>query len=601
VRFRRQSLGFSLLLASLTAASGAAAFPGFMAGKTKAPVVHATDVVIMKKGASTVVSVMPDYQGPLEPFVVVLAAPADVTADHVVTLKREFIDHANQMSAPRFHEFWEQDPCDPGPPEQEWQRDLRVSGSGFLGAGPSSGGEKKVAPELSLDTTPKVKDGEYKVSVLAAGASPIAWLKEHGYAVPPGAEQAVQPYVSQGLVFVMAEVDTKRIELVGGDRAQLSPIRYFTDQPWDTLPSRLGLVNKPADDKQELTIYALDSANRYEVANYENVTAPTNIEVDFDVKERMGEFYNSLYDAILTKHPTAFLREYAWPADGCGEPCATVPYELSELLSLGGDVFERAVSEEEKNPKPPELTDDQKAADKEMLKPLKPKERKQRIKELGEDRQRVAVVKALVARNKYILSRLHYRYDDKTLAQDPKLVGKGDGLAGGTALPKGEKREADMAVTSGKNRLQTRFNNFHNWKPVIHCGEPDRWKWGKSPPDYKGLRKIWIAEDLTRKSRTQISAAKMVKTNLPEFGLGPTFLVPDAGADASDGGTAPEKKSGCSMSPGRDTGAGSAFALLAGLVAFGLGRRRQRGALAPAARFATAPPPPAACSLRSRP
>jgi MYXO-CTERM domain-containing protein len=576
VRFRRQSLGFSLLLASLTAASGAAAFPGFMAGKTKAPVVHATDVVLMKKGSSTVVSVMPDYQGPLEPFVVVLATPADVTADHVVTLKREFIDHANQMSAPRFHEFWEQDPCDPGPAEQEWQRDLRVSGSGFLGAGPSSGGEKKVAPELSLDTTPKVKDGEYKISVLAAGASPVAWLKEHGYAVPPGAEQAVQPYVSQGLVFVMAEVDTKRIELVGGDRAQLSPIRYFTDQPWDALPSRLGLVNKPADDKQELTIYALDPVNRYEVANYENVTVPTNIEVDFEVKERMGEFYNSLYDAILAKHPTAFLREYAWPADGCGEPCATVPYELSELLSLGGDVFERAVPDEEKNPKPPELTDEQKAADKEMLKPLKPKERKQRIKELGEDRQRVAVVKALVARNKYVLSRLHYRYDEKTLAQDPKLVGKADGLAGGTALPKGEKREADMTVTSGKNRLQTRFNNFHNWKPVIHCGNPDRWKWGKSPPDYKGLRKIWIAEDLTRKSRTQISAAKTVKTNLPEFGLGPTFLVPDAGADASDGGTAPEKKSGCSVSPGRDAGVSSAFALLASLAAFGLRRRRSR-------------------------
>lgn len=577
MRFRRHSLGFSLLLASLGAASGAAAFPGFMAGKTQAPVVHETSVVVMKKGPTTVLTVMPDYQGSLEPFVVALVAPADVTADHVVTLKREFVDHADQMSAPRFHEFWEQDPCDPGPPEQEWQRDLRVSGSGFLGGGSPSGGEKKVAPELSLDTTPKVKEGEYKVSVLAPGASPIAWLKDHGYAVPSGAEQAVQPYVSQGLVFVMAEVDTKRIELVGGDRAQLSPIRYYTDQPWDTLPARLGLVNKPPKDKQELTIYTLDPTNRYEVSNYENVTAPTNVEVDFDVKERMGEFYNSLYDAILAKHPTAFLREYAWPADGCGEPCATVPYELSELLSLGGDVFERAVSNDDKNPKPPELSDEEKAADKELLKPLKPKERKQKIKELTEDRQRVAAVKALVARNKYILSRLHYRYDEKTLAQDPKLVAKSDGLAGGTALPKGEKREADMSVTSGKNRLQTRFNNFHNWKPVIHCANPDRWKWGKSPPDYKGLRKIWIAEDLTRKSRTQISAAKMIKTNLPEFGLGPGSVVADAGTDAADAGTEPAKKGGCSMSPGRDAGFGSALALLAGLAAFGFRRRRSRG------------------------
>jgi MYXO-CTERM domain-containing protein len=579
VRLRRCSLGLSLVLASLAAAPGASAFPGFLAGKTKAPVVHSSQVVLMKKGPTSVVTVMPDYQGPLEPFVVVLATPADVVADHVVTLKREFIDHADQLSAPRFHEFWEQDPCDPGPPEQEWQRDLRVSGGGFLG-GPAMGGQKKVALELSLDTQPKVKDGEYKMSVLAAGASPIAWLKEHGYAVPPGAEQAVAPYVSQGLVFVMAEVDTKRIELVGSDRAQLSPIRFFTDQPYDTLPSRLGLVNAPPDDKQELTVYALDTTNRYEVSNYENVTPPTNIEVDFEVKERMGEFYNSLYDTILKKHPTAFLREYAWPADGCGEPCATVPYELSELLSLGGDVFERSVPEDERNPKPPELSEDEKTLEKEILLPLKPKEKREKLKELKEDRQKIATVKALVQRHKYILSRLHYRYDQKTLAQDPKFVGKSDGLQGGTALPKGEKREASLEITSGeKNKLQTRFNNFHNWKPVIHCPGPDRYRWGKSPPDYKGLRKTWIAEDLTRKSRTQIPAVKMVKTDLPDLGLGPKHVVADAGADAAaDGGDETDKKSGCGcrVQDDRAVRPGAWLTLLAGLSVFGWRRRRAR-------------------------
>ena len=580
MRFRKEFFGLPLLLTTLTLAPSALAFPGFMAGKTKAPVVHQTQIVMMKKGPTSVVTVMPDYQGPLEPFVVVLAAPADVVADHVVTLKREFVDHADQMSAPRFHEFWEQDPCDPGPPEQEWQRDLRVSGAGFLG-GPSSGPTKKVAIELSLDTQPKVKEGEYTISVLPAGTSPLGWLKEHGYAAPPGAEQAVAPYVGQGLVFVMAEVDTKRIELVGGDRAQLSPIRFFTDLPYDTLPTRLGLLNAPQGDKngdkQELFLYALDASNRYEVANYDNFTPPTNIEVDFEVKERMGEFYNSLYDAILAKHPKAFLREYSWPADGCGEPCATVPYELSELLSLGGDVFERAVSDEEKTPKPPELSAEEKDMDKELLKPLKPKEKKEKIKELKEDRQKIASVKALVLRHKYVLSRLHYRYDAKNLEADPKLSAKSDALQGGTALPKGEKREADMAVTGGKNRHQTRFNNFHNWKPVIHCPSPDRWKWGKSPPDYKGLRKIWIADDLTRKSRTQIPAVKNVKTDLKELGLGPSSVIPDAGADAADGGTDAAKSGGCGCrvaSEGSETALG-AFALL-GLGLATVRRRRNR-------------------------
>ena len=144
-------------------------------------------------------------------------------------------------------------------------------------------------------------------------------------------------------------------------------------------------------------------------------------------------------------------------------------------------------------------------------------------------------------------------------------------------LFKGEKREADMAVTGGKNRHQTRFNNFHNWKPVIHCPSPDRWKWGKSPPDYKGLRKIWIAEDLTRKSRTQIPAVKMVKTDLKELGLGPSSVIPDAGADAADGGTDAAKSGGCGCRIGddRSTRHGGVAALL-GLALALVHRRRSR-------------------------
>jgi MYXO-CTERM domain-containing protein len=499
-------------------------------------------------------------------------------ADRVVTLKREFVDHVNVLSAPRFHEFWEQDPCDQGPTEQEWQRNLKVSGSGFLGGpDPTQGVQRKVALELSLDVEPKTKEGEYKISVLAAGASPLAWLKEHGYTPPAGAEQALAPYAS--LAWVMAEVDTRRIELVGGDRAQLSPIRFFTEQPYDTLPSRIGLLNASEKDKQELFLYAFDTENRYEIGNYQNVNPPTNIEVDFEVKERVGEFYNNLYDTILAKNPDAVLREYTWPADACGQPCATEPMMLFELLSLGGDVFERAVPDEEKNPKPPELTKDEADLDKEILKLLKPKEKRDKIKELKADRERIAAVKALVARHKYLLSRLHYRYDGKTLSRDPKLTAIKGGLEGGIALPKGQKREASLAVNAAAEaKHQTRFNNFHNWKPVIKCQGPERWRWGKSPPDYRGLRKVWIADDLARKSRTQIPAAKMVLTPLPELGLGPGSAQPaDAGADAADGGTATEAGKGCGCrTVGRAPSGGAGLALILGIAAAAFARRRRR-------------------------
>ncbi len=579
---RKSRSAWLALVATLFVGAPAAAFPGFIAAKKETPRVHSSSVALMKKGNTTVVSVMPDYQGELEPFAVVLVVPPDVTADHVITLKREFVDRLDQISAPRFHEFWEQDPCDPGPVEQEWERNLKVSGGGFLGGGPVSGGEKKLAKELFLDVTAKQKEGEYTFTVLGEGESPAGFLKGKGYTLPEGADAAIAPYVAAKQRFVVAEVDTKRIELIGGDRAQLSPIRFFTEQPYDTIPSRLGIVNAPPGVEQELLVFTLDPSERFGAKNYKDMFAPTNVEVDFAVKERMGEFYASLHDIILQKNPKTFLVEYAWPHDGCGKPCATEPLMISELLSLGADIFERAVPDEEKHPPVPPLSKEEEAAEKAMLKELKPKERKDKERALKEERKTVVERKALVERHKYILTRLHYRYSGATLPEDPKF-GPAPGAEGGTALPKGAKREATMDVkTGGENKLQTRYNNFHPWKPVIQCQSPDRFRWGKSPPDYRGLRKTWVVEDLARKNRKQIKATETIMTPLPALGITGAVAkeeAKDAGADGSlDTAAAPEaaKSCGCRV-PGGGATAGSPLALaflIPGLLA--VFRRRGR-------------------------
>jgi len=435
---------------------------------------------------------------------------------------------------------------------------------------------QKVAKELSLDVQAKQKEGEYSFSLLGKDESVATWLKSKGYAVPEGAEQAVQPYLQAGMRLVVAQVDTNRVELVGGDRAQLSPIRFWTEQPYDTIPDRVGLLN--ANGKQELIVYVLDPEQRYESKNYNNLFPPTNIEVDFAVKERIGEFYAALHDIIAQKNPNSFLNEYAWSADGCGQPCATEPLLIAELLSLGADVFEQAVPKEEKQPKPPEQTKEELAAFKEATKDLKPKERKAKEKQALEDRKTVAARQALVARHKYVVSRMHYRYDDKSLPNDPKFGPASGPVEGGVAQPKGQKAEASTEVkATSANKLQIRYNNFHPWVPVIQCQNPERYRWGKAPRDYRGLRKTWIAEDLTRKSRTQIKAAAMIKTPIPSLGL--TGAAPaaasaaDAGADAGTaGGAAGSGKCGCSV-PGAPTRSAllSLFGLTAALAVF---RRR---------------------------
>ncbi len=575
---------FSALLAAcsiLGSATPASAFPGFLTSKTGAEIkVNSTQVVLMKKGNQTAVSVMSDYEGGLEPFAMVLVVPADVTAERVTTLKREYVDRIDGISAPRFHEYWEQDPCDPGPVEQEWQRNMKAdSSSAFLGGGDMPQSTQKVAKELSLDVKAQQKEGEYSFTLLGKDDKVGAWLKSKGYAVPAGAEAAVAPYLAAGMRLVVAQVDTNRVELVGGDRAQLSPIRFWTDQPYDTIPDRVGLLN--SGGKQELLVYVLDPSQRYESKNYKNLFPPTNVEVDFAVKERIGEFYAALHDIMLQKHPGSFLDEYAWPADGCGQPCATEPLMISELLSLGADVFEQTVAKEDKNPKPPELTKEEKDAFKEATKDLKPKERKAKEKQAKEDRYTVAARQALVARHKYVVSRMHYRYDDKTLPNDPKFGAASGAVEGGVAQPKGQKAQAETEVLpAAQNKFQTRYNNFHPWVPVIQCPSPERYRWGKAPRDYRGLRKTWIAEDLTRKSRTQIKPAEMLRTPVPSLGFtgaapAPAAFAVDAGADAgADGAAKSGGKCSCSV-PGAPSRHGL-FVMLSALAGLALARRRSQ-------------------------
>src|SRR5690606_17267505 len=112
--------------------------------------------------------------------------------------------------------------------------------------------------------------------------------------------------------------------------------------------ARLGLVS--AAPKQELFIFVLAPETRYQVANYPTKFAPTNLTVDLKVKERMGEIYAGLHDLFLENNPLTFLTEFVWATKGCGQPCPGDALLPHELLSLGGDVIDARLPDEEVNP-----------------------------------------------------------------------------------------------------------------------------------------------------------------------------------------------------------------------------------------------------------
>jgi hypothetical protein len=546
--------------------SQAFALPGFFATKSGKATSSSTQVVLMMNDSETAVSVATDYKGSNEQFAIVLPVPDDVVLKEVLTLKRHSVERLDELTAPRFHEFWEMDPCEEGKNEQIWERSLAASeSSDFLGMNMGAGdmlkGTTKAPKEMRTKVDADFRDegSEYKFSIVTSDV--VAWLKGKGYQVPSGVD--VGKY--SGMHFLVAETDPQKAELGGKGEALLSAIRYNTKKPV-TVASTLGLANN--DKMQELIIYTLHPSKRFETSNYPTVFPPTNLQVDFSVKERIGEFYAGIHDLMLAKNPTAFIAEYAWPTEGCGEPCVNAALRLDELLTLGGDAFERSLSDEVRNPQPPARSEEEE----QVYKKAKKKEKK----EMDDLAKEIARRKALMERHKsYVLSRLHHRYDAKGLPKDIEVRAT-SAAEGGIALPQGEKGDMSTEVNVGAavNKLQTRFVNLHPDKAVIKCEKPERFRWGKPPRTYRGARKIWTAQQLASRDRTKVKPAELVLTSYPKLDLHAQATSEEKAraeiAKADEEQKA--KSSGCALKPRQAT---SGFGLAA-VVALALALVRRR-------------------------
>jgi hypothetical protein len=118
--------------------------------------------------------------------------------------------------------------------------------------------------------------------------------------------------------------------------AMLSPLRFYYDSDDFNLPVRLGLLNSKGT--QELLVHILAPNQRYELANYENVTIPTNLDVADSVRNQFGAFYAALFDRTIEQSPGAIVTEYAWQATNC-DPCPGPVLSASDITTLGADVL----------------------------------------------------------------------------------------------------------------------------------------------------------------------------------------------------------------------------------------------------------------------
>ena len=325
----------ALVLLTLSLPAQAWAFCGFyVSGADQDMFNDATQVVMMRHGTRTVLSMRNAYEGPPEEFAMVVPVPVVLQKDDVKVLDEAVFDRIDALSAPRLVEYWEQDPC--SEPVDPNRRTVLISA------------DKITISENAPTIEAQFEVGEYDVVVLSANESNglEAWLEQEKYNIPKGSSETLASYIQQGMYFFVAKVDPERVTFEDG-RAMLSPLRFHYDSKTFSLPVRLGLLN--ANGAQDLIVNILAPNQRYEVANRPNVTIPTNLVVDQKTRSRFGEFYNALFDHTLEANPGAVVTEYAWQSMKC-DPCphgsGNAGLDLRDIAALGGDLFETKIMPE---------------------------------------------------------------------------------------------------------------------------------------------------------------------------------------------------------------------------------------------------------------
>jgi MYXO-CTERM domain-containing protein len=312
--------------------------------------------------------------------------------------------------------------------------------------------------------------------------------------------------------FFVAKVDVSKVhfERVGNapEQAVLSPLRFHYDSDAFNLPIRLGLIN--SGGTQDLVVTILARGQRYEVANYDNVAIPTNIDVADATRGEFAAFYATLFDEAVKKHPRSVVTEYSWASNSC-DPCPTPPLEPSDLVTLGADVLPSTLAS---TPPPP-----------------------------GVGSPIVRPMPSPWALNGFVITRLHARYAKDALGDDlffraaPPIVGGREFLQNDGKLERGARPDA-------QNNFQARYVIRHPWTGPIACKNPRRGVWGGppgsnpwaigGPPNVKPAAKIGF---LPRAGAVTLSAfvrgALPPESLLSSGGATPVLSIPATGAVAA--------------------------------------------------------------------
>ena len=311
------------------------AFCGFYAGKADASLFNeASQVIMVRDGNRTVLSMLNDYSGPLSEFALIVPTPTVLTQGQVRVAEKTTFERLDAYSSPRLAEYHDTDPCQMN---FSWGQQLspRVVYSPAAAGAMRSDTMRVKDKALGVTVEAQYTLEEYDIVSLSATQSDglETWLRDNGYKIPKGASEALKPYINQGMKFFVAKVNLKEQSRLG--YSTLRPLQFAFESEKFMLPMRLGMLNAPPNKPQDLIVYLLTKNGRVESSNYRTAKLPANENLPPFVKPKFKEFYKALYDTSTAREDyRAVFTEYFWDMGWC-DPCAADPLSAVELRKAG--------------------------------------------------------------------------------------------------------------------------------------------------------------------------------------------------------------------------------------------------------------------------
>ena len=109
---RRMLFGVALSSAIAWSSATIAGFCGFYVGKADTKLFNkASQVVLVRDGDRTVMTMASDFKGDLKEFAIVIPVPTFLKREQIHVGDKALVDHLDAYSAPRLVEYFDENPC----------------------------------------------------------------------------------------------------------------------------------------------------------------------------------------------------------------------------------------------------------------------------------------------------------------------------------------------------------------------------------------------------------------------------------------------------------------------------------------------------------